>query len=232
MVLPYSRGWKRAPAQTCRASVVQDSLGIPVSPPLPSWPGPTDTELSPPLSREGHFLAPASLTQCLTFCRPCCFPSKGATLGSSSTTPAFSAKPEPNPQHALLFGEHCHSLLVNRTGYACYLGGWRNRWNGGREEGLRRSLLRRGTFCSREGWLPPSLLPISTYPPKPCITSDQTNWTAEMSSEAELFASWLSKGWFQTPFSSGQTQTLNISPYPHLSKQDMQDIDLGIGGVF
>lgn len=106
----------------------------------------------------------------LPFCcyhRPCCFPSRGAALGSFSTISAFPAMPEPNPQGPLLFGEQCHSLLVDRIEYTCYLGGWRNRWNGEWEEELLRFLLRLGTFYSGEGWLPPSLLPISTYPLEP-----------------------------------------------------------------
>lgn len=66
-ILPHSGEWERETAQTCRANVVQDSLRIPLSPPLPSRLRPTDMELSPSFSGEGHVLAPACLTQCLTF---------------------------------------------------------------------------------------------------------------------------------------------------------------------
>ena len=55
---------------------------------------------------------------------------QGSSPRSFSSTCVFSVGPEPNPQGPLLFGERCHSLLVDRTGSTCFLGGWRNRWTG------------------------------------------------------------------------------------------------------
>lgn len=62
--------------------------------------------------------------------------------------------------------------------------------------------------------------PLSIFSPHPslhtplsqCITSYQTSDTAEVSYEAEVFASWLSERGFQTPFFPSQTQILEHFP--------------------
>ena len=55
---------------------------------------------------------------------------QGSSPRSLSSTPTSSVVPEPNLQGPLLFGERCPSLLVDRAGSTCFLGGWRNRWIG------------------------------------------------------------------------------------------------------